>query len=104
MKKYCAKHNLYAHVDFKPGHFIVTGQDSLNVYSKSKDADKLKDNIKDFFIIGDNRTPTQDVEYSVRHLVEIAIRALSPGINDSFTAMGALDHLASEQGARTIPS
>lgn len=33
------------------------------------------------------------MEYSIRHLVEIALRALSPGINDSFTAVNVIDHL-----------
>lgn len=35
----------------------------------------------------------QDLEYSIRQLVEIAVRALSPGINDPFTAGSVLDHL-----------
>lgn len=35
----------------------------------------------------------QDLEYSVRQLVEIAVRALSPGINDPMTAASVLDHL-----------
>ena len=35
----------------------------------------------------------QDLEYSVRQLVEIAVRALSPGINDPMTAGSVIDHL-----------
>jgi uncharacterized membrane protein len=35
----------------------------------------------------------QDLEFAVRQLVEVALRALSPGINDPFTAMAALDWL-----------
>lgn len=35
----------------------------------------------------------QDLEYSIRQLVEIAVRALSPGINDPFTAGSVVDHL-----------
>ena len=35
----------------------------------------------------------QDLEYSIRQLVEIAVRALSPGINDPLTAGSVLDHL-----------
>ncbi|CAN0442687.1 unnamed protein product, partial [Scytosiphon promiscuus] len=35
-----------------------------------------------------------DIEYSIRHLVEIAVRALSTGINDSFTAISVLDKLS----------
>lgn len=95
MADYCAEHNLYVRITFKPGRFLVSGEDGVHVYSKSKKSEKLKEKIRHYFIIGENRTPTQDLEYSVRHLVEIAIRALSPGINDSFTAMTVVDHLAS---------
>jgi uncharacterized membrane protein len=37
--------------------------------------------------------PHHDLEYSIRQLVEIAVRALSPGINDPFTAGSVVDHL-----------
>ncbi len=50
------------------------------------------------FILGETRTPTQDIEYSIRHLVEIASRALSPGINDSFTAITVMDYLSKALG------
>jgi uncharacterized membrane protein len=43
--------------------------------------------------VGANRTPTQDIEFLVRHLVDIALRALSPGINDPRTATVIIDHL-----------
>jgi uncharacterized membrane protein len=44
-------------------------------------------------IIGDVRTAEDDIEFSVRQLVEVALRALSPAINDPFTAMSAVDWL-----------
>lgn len=44
-------------------------------------------------LIGTMRTPTQDVEFSIRHLVDVALRALSPGINDANTALVVIDHL-----------
>lgn len=49
-------------------------------------------------IIGPRRTPRQDVGYAARELVEIAIRALSPGINDPFTAMSCIDRLGGSLG------
>jgi uncharacterized membrane protein len=39
------------------------------------------------------RSSVHDLEYAVRQLVEVAVRALSPGINDPHTAMSALDRL-----------
>ena len=45
------------------------------------------------------RTPTQDVAYAVNQLVEMAVRAMSPAINDPFTAMTCLDYIGGRPGA-----
>ncbi|MCB1098698.1 MAG: DUF2254 domain-containing protein [Verrucomicrobiae bacterium] len=58
------------------------------------------------YIIGIKRTPEQDFEYHVRQLVETALRALSPGINDPFTAMHCIDYLGaalSKVASRRLP-
>jgi len=47
------------------------------------------------FALGNQRTSAQDVEFAVHQLVEIAVRALSPGINDPFTAYACVDRLGS---------
>lgn len=44
--------------------------------------------------IGDSRTTVQDPAFGIRQLTDIALRALSPGINDPATASDALRHLA----------
>lgn len=43
--------------------------------------------------IGDRRTAEDDLRFSVALLLEIALRALSPGVNDSFTAIACIDRL-----------
>ena len=44
-------------------------------------------------ITGPLRTLTQDIAFGIDQLVEIAIRALSPAVNDTFTAMTCIDWL-----------
>ena len=44
--------------------------------------------------IGFERTLEQDVGFGVRQLVDVACKALSPGINDPYTAIQSIDHLA----------
>jgi uncharacterized membrane protein len=46
------------------------------------------------FSLGNARTPTQDLEFLIDELVEIGLRALSPGVNDPFTAVTSLHWLA----------
>ena len=89
-------HELRIQIDFKAGYHVVKGEGGIRVYTKMKkdeDYNQIIDSILNCLIIGEERTATQDIAYSIRHMVEIAIRALSPGINDSFTAMSVLDSL-----------
>ena len=53
-----------------------------------------QEKVRQAFVIGPDRSPAQDIEFGIRQLVEIGLRALSPGINDPFTAIAALDRLA----------
>jgi len=57
------------------------------------------------FALGGARTPEQDLEFSIDEIVEIALRALSPGINDPFTAITAVHWLGAataELGRRDL--
>jgi hypothetical protein len=53
------------------------------------DEKELRDGIE----IGDKRTFEQDPKHAIRPLVDIAIKALSPAINDPTTAVQALDQI-----------
>lgn len=68
--------------------------------------DEVRDAIRAKFIFGAKRTPTQDLRFQINQLVEVAIRALSPGVNDPFTAMNCMDWLQSaleNLSARELP-
>ncbi len=75
----------------RPGLFVVRGNPIMAV--KGTVSDKTVDALRSAVLIGDVRTPEDDIEFSVRQLVEVAMRALSPAINDPFTAMAAVDWL-----------
>lgn len=94
--KTAEEHGLYIKIAFKAGHFLLEGEKGVDVYTTvEKYSDKIEKAIRESFILGNKRTPTQDVEYSIRHLVEIGLRAQSPGVNDNFTAITVLDRLSS---------
>ncbi|CAN5557702.1 DUF2254 domain-containing protein [soil metagenome] len=79
----------------RPGHYVVRGASLLMVWPGERVTDELISRIRSTFVLGNQRTPEQDVEFPVHQLVEIAVRALSPGINDPFTAMTCIDRLSS---------
>ena len=79
----------------RPGRYAACGSPLAMVWPPSRVTDKLADRVSAAFVLGARRTPAQDVEFSVDQLVEIAARALSPGVNDPFTAMACVDRLGS---------
>lgn len=58
------------------------------------DVDAVAEQIRAAYTIGYERTAAQDVDYGVQQIVDIAVRALSPGVNDPTTAINALGHLS----------
>ncbi|GAA0204891.1 DUF2254 domain-containing protein [Kangiella japonica] len=85
---------LVIQLDCMAGDYLFKGQQVGIVYPANKITPEIELALFACIDVGENRTGAQDIEYSVRHLVEIAIRALSPGINDDFTAITVLDKLS----------
>jgi len=76
----------------RPGHFLVRGELFATVWPASA-APAIARRLSRSHITGSYRTLTQDVAFAVDQLVEIAIRALSPAVNDTFTALTCIDWL-----------
>jgi uncharacterized membrane protein len=76
----------------RPGDARHTGQELAVVHGTAAD-DAVVDEVRASFGLGKDRTLQQDPEFGVRQLVDIAERALSPGINDPTTAVQVLDEL-----------
>lgn len=79
----------------RPGHYVVATRPLALVSPGGRITDHLMERVNAAFALGNQRTSGQDIEFEVNQLVEIAIRALSPGVNDPFTAMTCVDHLGS---------
>lgn len=71
------------------GNFLLCSTDDVSL------TEKTIQKIRRAFILGRHRTPTQDTDHAVHQLVQVAVRALSAGINDSFTAITCVDWLGS---------
>lgn len=76
-----------------PGDFTISGTALAEVWPAQRNNPELTAQIQDSIACGSVRTPVQDALYLVEQLVEIAQRALSPGINDPTTAESCIDHL-----------
>ena len=80
-------------LDYRPGHFIVAGQPIAKVFPQGA-AKQVEDALAKSHVTGPHRTLMQDPVFAIDQIVEIAIRALSPAVNDTFTALTCLDWLS----------
>ncbi|MEO8410215.1 MAG: DUF2254 domain-containing protein [Propionivibrio sp.] len=99
--------DLVVRIEYRPGQYVLRDTPLVTIFPAERGDDELAEQINTIFILGNQRTSTQDVEFIVEQLVEVASRALSPGINDPFTAIACVDRLGSALhriAGRTLPS
>ncbi len=101
------RHDIRIEINYRAGHFILNDA-VIGKAGPDRNIDKtVTAHICACVVVGARRTAAQDLEFPIKALVEIAIRALSPGINDAFTAIAAIDNLAaamSEIMSRDMPA
>jgi len=102
-----ADRDLLLRMERRPGDFLVKGAPLVRAWPAGKATDgELQRAVNDAFILGGKRSQEQDIEFLLRQLTEIAVRALSPGVNDPFTAINCIDYLGSglaELARRDLP-
>ena len=78
--EFATGNDLLMYLQYRPGEFVVAGSTIVAVQCNEPLDENLKRQISGSLILGAQRTPEQDSEYVVHQLVEVAVRALSPGI------------------------
>jgi uncharacterized membrane protein len=91
--KIAAQADAVVHLPYRPGHFLVAGQVIARVWPPDAVA-AVERSLALGHIAGAYRTLPQDVSFAIDQLVEIALRALSPAVNDTFTGMTCVDWIA----------
>jgi uncharacterized membrane protein len=74
------------------GDFVVEGSPLVSL-AGSKPDDATVCELNAVYTLGRQRTITQDVAFGIRQIVDVALKALSPGINDTTTAIICIDYL-----------
>jgi uncharacterized membrane protein len=104
--KLAHENGLVLRLEHRVGHFVTQESRLLEAWPDTTPGDELRADLNRCFVLGTQRSINEDVESAVDQLVEIALRALSPGINDPDTAVACIDQLADGLrlvGERTIP-
>jgi len=79
---------------FRPGEFIVEGATLAVAEVHGRGGQRLQSALTKAVKIGTRRTLRQDPEFAIAQIVEIALRAMSPGINDPNTAVACVNWLS----------
>jgi uncharacterized membrane protein len=74
------------------GDFVPEGAVLVEIYGTDPGPD-AEPRLRGLIALGVERTIEQDPAFAIRIMVDIAIRALSPAVNDPTTAVQILDHL-----------
>ncbi len=75
------------------GEFVIAGVPLLHISQPLEDDDPRLGRLQGAYVVGRQRTIDQDAAFGIRQIVDVALKALSPGINDSTTAIMCIDRL-----------
>ncbi len=87
------KHDLILQFALRPGAFLMEGAILARLYPQERVTDAIVERLYEAISLGHERTLLQDSDLMVTQLAQIALRALSPGVNDPYTAMMCIDRL-----------
>lgn len=100
--RWAIQHRVVLRIERDMGAFINEGTRLFSVRSGMErpdpDGADWPDDLLDFVSIGRHRNVEQDVAFGIQQLVDITLKALSPGINDTTTAIMAIDYLGATIG------
>jgi uncharacterized membrane protein len=94
-----SRHRVSVALRHRVGEHVITGTPLALMWAPSAndvvpDAQMFSRALNDVINIGFERTLQQDITFGMRQLVDVACKALSPAINDPYTAVQAIDHLS----------
>lgn len=87
-------HHICVRVERRVGHFVPEGLPLLTVSRGDRVTADLAVDLLAAFDIGPTRTLQQDAEFGIIQIVDIALRAISPAVNDPSTAITCIDQLS----------
>jgi uncharacterized membrane protein len=90
---FAAKRQTVLRMEHKTGQFVIQGSPLASVLAAAAPDEAEREQIRSFVAIGRQRTIEQDAAFGIRQIVDVALKALSPGINDTTTAVMSVNYL-----------
>lgn len=96
------KHDLHVHILHGVGGFVGPSTAVVDVWSEQDLSDEVTETLCGCFVVGSTLTEDQNLLFIVQQLVEMTARALSPGVNDPYTAINCLNWLYAAQSTASL--
>jgi uncharacterized membrane protein len=91
--KFACEHGRVLRMECGIGDFVIRDTPLLSVTAGKALEDSDKKHLNSLFTISRRRTVEQDAGFGIRQIVDVALKALSPGVNDTTTAVMCVDYL-----------
>ena len=88
------EHKVVVRVIRRIGHFVPAGAPLVACTAKRPISRETEAVLRSVFDIGPTRTLEQDIEFGILQIVDIALKAISPAVNDPSTAISCVDQLS----------
>ncbi|SES82536.1 Uncharacterized membrane protein [Nitrosomonas marina] len=98
LRKIAENENQHIELFLRPGDFVIENLPILRVFQEGGINEDCFGRLRLCISLGRKRTPFSDIEFAIMQLLQIALRAMSPGVNDSLTATACIDWLSSSLG------
>lgn len=101
------EHGLVIRAEKMPGNFVLQGTPLAYVYPAESISDELHNKIRKTFNMASRRSYVQDIGFGFEQLVLVAVRAISPAVNNQILAMSCVDRISEALAllaSRKIPS
>lgn len=86
------KRDTVLRVEHYTGEFVIEGMPLVSILGVDPTEEDVEA-VDAVYAVGRQRTIEQDAPFGIRQIVDVALKALSPGINDTTTAVMCVDHL-----------
>ena len=93
-EEWANKHGATVVIDVRPGDAVISGQDLARYWGMAADADGEHPKLPELVYVDLERTSGQDYSLGLRQILDIAVRALSAGVNDPTTCLHAIGQAA----------